>query len=371
MFGIAFDHRSMKFIRAFLAMVVIAVMAFSLPAAAVNAYSGHPTTSIVSVVKDTSVTVKIKNLPPSQSFVVRMNTFGTLGVGGPVVTSFDTGSGGELTGTYAIPDFLKGEKLIAIRFEGSGGPYAYDWFTNDPSGATPPAATSTPKPGTTATVTKTSAVIPTISIVSVVKGEKVTIKTSNFPKNQVFTVRMGEYGTLGVNGIAVATTDSGAGGTFEATYAIPDALETREKIAIRLESPAGYYAYDWFNNVSGAAPTSAATSVKTSTPTVTGTPKPVYTYPTFSITAVVKDSTVTVKTSNLPKNQTFTVRMGAYGTLAVGGTVVGTTESGEGGTQTYTYTVPDGLKGSQRIAIRMDSSSGPYAYNWFWNSTYP
>jgi hypothetical protein len=366
---IAFDHRSKQFYRALLAVVVMAVMVFSLPAA-VNAYSGYPQTSIVSVSKDTSVTVKITNLPPSQNFVVRMNKFGTLGVGGPIVANFDSGSGGEKTGTYTIPDFLKGEKLIAIRFEGSGGPYAYDWFTNDPAGATP-AATATPKPGTTATVTKTPANIPTMSIVSVVKGEKVTIKTNNFPKNQTFTVRMGEYGTLGVNGIAVATTDSGAGGSFEATYSIPDALKSKDKIAIRMESPAGYFAYDWFNNVSGAVPTSAATATKTSTPSGTTTPYPTHVYPTFSITAVIKDGKVTVKTANLPKNQTFTVRMGAYGTLAIGGTVVGTTDSGEGGTKEFTYDIPSGLKGSQRIAIRMDSASGPYAYNWFWNSTYP
>ena len=30
-----------------------------------------------------------------------------------------------------------------------------------------------------------------------------------------------------------------------------------------------------------------------------------------------------------------------------------------------------GAISAQRIAIRMDSASGPYAYNWFWNSTYP
>ncbi len=53
------------------------------------------------------------------------------------------------------------------------------------------------------------------------------------------------------------------------------------------------------------------------------------------------------------------------------GTVVGTTNSESGGTFVFTYTIPDGLKGQSRIAIRMDATSGGYySYNWFWNTTY-
>ena len=36
-----------------------------------------------------------------------------------------------------------------------------------------------------------------------------TIKTKNFPADDSFTVRMGKYGTLGIGGKVVATTDSG------------------------------------------------------------------------------------------------------------------------------------------------------------------
>jgi len=50
--------------------------------------------------------------------------------------------------------------------------------------------------------------------------------------------------------------------------------------------------------------------------------------------------------------------MGAYGTKAIDGEVVGTTNSGSGGSFDATYTIPDSLKGSARIAIRMDSPSG-------------
>ena len=52
--------------------------------------------------------------------------------------------------------------------------------------------------------------IPTFSIVSVVPDTSVTIKTYNFPADDTFTVRMGAYGTLGIGGIVVTTTDSGS-----------------------------------------------------------------------------------------------------------------------------------------------------------------
>jgi hypothetical protein len=46
--------------------------------------------------------------------------------------------------------------------------------------------------------------------------------------------------------------------------------------------------------------------------------------------------------------------------------------SGAGGSQTFTYTIPDWLKGQYQIAIRMQSpTSGFFAYNWFYNATYP
>jgi hypothetical protein len=93
-----------------------------------------------------------------------------------------------------------------------------------------------------------SATIPTISIVSVVGDQSVTIRTHNFPANQTFTARMGAMGTRGVGGIVVGTTQSGAGGSFLVTYDIPASLRGSSQIAIRLESPQGYFSYNWFVN---------------------------------------------------------------------------------------------------------------------------
>ena len=74
--------------------------------------------------------------------------------------------------------------------------------------------------------------IPTFTIVSNIPDQKVTILASNFPANYDFQVLMGAYGTLGVGGTMVATTNSGTGGAFQATYTIPAILVGSQRIAI-------------------------------------------------------------------------------------------------------------------------------------------
>jgi len=309
-----------------------------------------PTFDIVKVVTDDSVTIRTKNFPANMTFTVRMGKFGTKAVGGIEVAKTDSGKGGSFEVTYKIPADLKGLAQIAIRLDGSGGYYAYNWFDNKTAGGT----TATPVP---------AAPIPTFSIVTVVKDDSVTIKTSNFPANRTFTVLMGKIGTKAVGGVEVGKTDSGKGGSFEATYKIPASLKGLSQISIRMDSTP-FFAYNWFyNNPSGSTGGTGGVPV---------TPVPGYSgYPSFSITAVDRDQSVTIRTKNLPPNVTFTVRMGKYGTLGVGGTQVTTTDSGVGGVIDVTYLIPDGMKGLDRIAIRMESSAGYFAYNWFWNNDAP
>ncbi len=103
----------------------------------------------------------------------------------------------------------------------------------------------------------------------------------------------------------------------------------------------------------------------------TPTPNPPFEphVPTFTITDVVADSTVTIQTKNFPPGEDFNVRMNFYGTLGIGGTIVDTINSEEGGTLTATFLIPDALHGQYRVAILLESSaSGYYAYNWFYNN---
>lgn len=192
--------------------------------------------------------------------------------------------------------------------------------------------------------------VPTFTIENVVVDGGVTILAQNFPANQEFVVTMGPIGTLGINGTPVAITHSGLLGAFSATYPIPPNLVGARQIAIRLQSPQGYFSYNWFwNNMSEPAPA------------------PI---PTISIDSVNINQTVTIRTHNFPADRTFLVTMGHMGTLGINGTPVGTLYSGAGGEMTATFPIPVLLKGLERIAIRTQSDPF-YSYNWFNNQTEP
>ena len=322
-----------------------------------------PITSIVSINPGISVTIAGTNFPAGQTFTVLMGPYGSYGLGGAVVGSYATGVGGYFTATYAIRSGLAGADKIAIRLESPQGYFSYNWFYNTgSSSATAVPSGPTPIPGYYG--------YPTLSITSAAAGSTVTIQTYNMPAGQAFTVRMGQYCTLGLGGDIVGTTPD-TGGSYSATYTIPSWLAGQAQIAIRMDSPTGYYyAFNWFyNNTSPviSTPVPGSTPVPTVVP-VTG----YYGIPTISITAVVKDSQVTIYASNFPAGQTFNVLMGAFGTLGIGGIPVTSVDSGSVGNFSATYTIPSALAGSSQIAIRLQTPDGYfYAYNWFYNtSTY-
>ncbi|MFW5714315.1 MAG: hypothetical protein ACOCYU_06560, partial [Brevefilum sp.] len=138
----------------------------------------------------------------------------------------------------------------------------------------------------------------------------------------------------------------------------PNAFKGNYRVAIRLQTLDDvYFAYNWFYN------NTATTG--TNTTSYTG-------IPTFSITEVEKDDSVTVKTHNFPANIDFKVLMGKMGTKGVGGTVVTQINSGTGGEFSDTFNIPSSLEGEERIAIRLEALSGGFfAYNWFNNAEHP
>ncbi len=211
---------------------------------------------------------------------------------------------------------------------------------------------------------------PIFSIESVVTDKSVTIKTSNLPPNDAFTVTMGKIGTKGIGGVVVGTTNSGTGGVQTFTYTIPSSLVGANQIAIRMQSPTSrYFAYNWFYNATATASPQPTPTPTPATPPSSGGYSG---FPTFSIESVTQDKSVTIKTSNLHPNDTFTVTMGKIGTKGVGGVEVAVTKSATSGTQTLTYNIPASLAGLSQISIRMQSpTSGYFAYNWFWNNTTP
>jgi hypothetical protein len=208
-----------------------------------------------------------------------------------------------------------------------------------------------------------AASVPVTQITGVVTDDSVSIRTYNFPANTVFTVTMGPMGTRGVNGYVVGTVNSGAGGSFDATFDIPAELYGSQQISIRLQSGGyyPYYSYNWFyNNTTGTTPPPTAPP---QTPGYSGVP-------TFKIVAVQRNKSVTIQTNNFPADQTFKVTMGPMGTRGVNGVAVGTLESGDGGQLSKTFTIPPELYDHAQISIRTQTAQAYpyYAYNWFWNN---
>ena len=336
-------------------IISIALLAFAVPTSASDAISlgGFPYFNILTVVKDQTVTIQAYNFPANDTFTVTMGRYGSLGVGGVIVGTTSTGNGGAFIASYTIPAQLAGSDQIAIRLQSAtSGYYAYNWFYNNPVSSAPV------QPGYSG--------YPYFYITSVVQDQTVTIQAYNFPANDQFTVRMGDYGTLGVGGVKVATLSSGSGGSFTATYDIPSLLTGSYRIAIRFESStSGHYAYNWFYNNTATVPVNPPVppSPSVSPPTYSG-------YPYFVIDSVIRDQTVTIDAYNFPPNDTFTLMMGPYGTLGIGGIVLGTVSTGDGGNFTETYTIPAQLAGSYQIAIRLQSNAtGYFAYNWFYNNS--
>lgn len=91
--------------------------------------------------------------------------------------------------------------------------------------------------------------------------------------------------------------------------------------------------------------------------------------PTFGILKVTRDTTVTIQTNEFPANTKYVVKMGPAYSYALGGTVIGTFDSGKGGTLNETFNIPADLKGSDRIDIRVELPDGRYSYNYFFNLT--
>lgn len=310
-----------------------------------------PTILPASVKKGETVVIKGIDLPVNTNFYVLMGASGTQGVGGTLVETINSGSDGNLVKSFVIPDSLKNAARVDVRFESVNTPLVLTTSFENQTGASGGSGGSIP--GYTG--------IPTMSILSVNADKDVTVQTYNFPPGRDFKVLMGKIGTKGVGGIQVATVNSGTGGGFKATYDIPAALRGDYQIAIRLQTIDGYYfAFNWFfNNTTTGVPSGGYPSGYTG-------------IPTFSITSVVADDKVTVTTNNFPADLDFNVMMGKMWTQGIGGIPVTTINSGAGGSFTKTFSVPAALKGNSQIAVRLVSTTGGFfAYNWFWNNTYP
>jgi len=231
---------------ALLVVVVIMVLGISSPVLAAT----YPTFDIVSVVVDDSVSISTNLFPANELYYVYMGYNGTLGINGILVTKIWTGPGGTFKAKFYIPDELKGEDIIAIRLESPTSPYySYNFFYNTTSytnynyNVAPPPPAATPKPGSG------SSDFPTFNIVSVTKGDSVTVETKYFPPDDMWGVYMKDAASSVKTWYYVAGFNSADGGSFKATFTIPSQLFYKEKIAIKMYNlDEDYITYNLFEN---------------------------------------------------------------------------------------------------------------------------
>jgi hypothetical protein len=309
-----------------------------------------PWISISSVVPNANVSIALYNFPKNSTFFVQMGKSGTGGIGGYHSAGFTTGIEDYSVKTFEIPVALYDEAIIDVLISGAGVAASSTFYNTGTEGPVPGPVYSP---------------VPTTSIKNVEVGESVTVTTYNFPAEKDFVTYMGEFGTRGIGGIEVGTFYSAGGGSFELTFEIPEELADEHLIAIRLQTPDNhYYAYDWFVNQPAAVVEDEEEGEEETTPDINAG----YTgYPLTTIVSSVAKTSVEVKVTNLPKEIDFAVTIGAFGTRGIGGVKVDEFNSGDGGTQTFTFDVPAAYAENHKLAIRLDSGIW-YAYDWWVNN---
>jgi hypothetical protein len=91
---------------------------------------GVPTFGVMSVVGDSTVTIMTSEFPAKSQYTILMGPYGSRGLGGTMLGTFNTDAGGQMTLTINIPATLKGYSPIDIRIEFPDGRYAFNFFYN-------------------------------------------------------------------------------------------------------------------------------------------------------------------------------------------------------------------------------------------------
>jgi hypothetical protein len=222
-----------------IAIMTLAIFAGLLQVQPVLAAS--PFVKITSVKPDTSVTIQATGLPTGVSFKVRMDVSGTAAVNGILVGETKSDSSGKFDGTYNIPAELKGKDTITIRIDGTGGWYAYNWFSNKTQSSSGGSSTPTPTPTTTPKSYY-------IEVVAVKESKVITVKATGFPANTDYKVRIGPYYGFSKNNETMLTVNSSSDGNFRFNVNLPDMLKHDDLVTIRLDGPNKQHAYNAFKN---------------------------------------------------------------------------------------------------------------------------
>ena len=191
-----------------------------------------------------------------------------------------------------------------------------------------------------------------VTITNNIVDKNVSIQTSWLPRYEVYDVLIGTCQNAGYGGTWVGkiATD-GVDGVYSGKYKIPAAYHGISCLAVRLTSQvSGSTGYATFSNGTGSSVTAPLD---------------------FSVISVVRNKTVTIIINNATKGLKYKIYIGHEGTGATGGTYVATFIPDSNKPATLTYKIPEKLKGSTRLDLRIKGmSTGEDIYHTFRNSTH-
>jgi hypothetical protein len=334
--------------RVFSAIVVATLLAVMLP---FTVFAAVPIISIKEVKAGESVTVHGSNFPANVDFTVRLDEFGDLAVNGIIVGTINSGTG-SFDATFTIPAELKNEQTIAIRMDGTGGWYSYNWFNNKTGTFTVP--TTAPTTVSTTVVTGSK---PFIEVIGVKANDTITVQARRFPANQTFQIRIGTFKNFFKDFVVVGSVNSGTGGDFQFSVKLPTMQAGVELFTVRVDSPQKNYAYNTFKNI-----TSGTTGPVTN-PTPGSTPVPAS--GTCQITS-------TIPTSALQLRADFDAVWTVKNTSGSDWDLSQVDYKFISGTRLHKYgdlfdlgvTVRNGETVSIRVDMMAPATAGTYATNW-------
>jgi len=226
-------------------ITIVMTLAILMSAVSISSASPLSDTTVMSVVENESVTVRLEQFPDKETFYVYMGFRGSQGINGYLISKIATNDGGTFLAKFLIPEGLKNEDIIAIRFESMDSNVVwYNWFYNE-------TAYSNPAPVSGTTYNNLKPGFPTFNLIKFVKGQSITVQTKYFPADERWAVFLNSgsgaksnKGWIEVNGF-----DSSEGGVMTMTLGIPSSLQYAENIAVMFYNvDDGFRTYDLYLN---------------------------------------------------------------------------------------------------------------------------
>ncbi|MDH5607048.1 MAG: hypothetical protein OEY93_09180 [Anaerolineae bacterium] len=343
------------------------------PQDSVTIPNGGPTFWVDNVVRDESVTIKVKNFPKGKTYDVYIGRIGT---------NFDNdhrvgGLGGVKNGftkTFDIPSKFRGYNNLALQIVNPmDGSYGYLIFSNYDGFDSGDFVTLEPIHHSSAQSVGGSVGIfngPDFWVQDVIYPKFVTLRFRHYDGKSNYKVFIGENNPNFRN-YYLGMIDNNQPNEFTVQYSIPESLWDEPLLMIKVVDTqldhSGSVAFTNQTNWNNATPWGYYTTTivnmiaKNKAAWNQGTP---YT----NVINVVKDGEVTLQVFNMPPDKDLTVTMGPQGSKGINGIVIGNQTTGEGGNFVVTYAIPAQLYGSNFIAIRLQSTtSSHFAYDLFQN----